>query len=283
MGRIARSWELIEKSVAILARHKALMFLPIASAIASGAISVVMLSSCVLAFRPEIQAYLAASRQHPRMTQPMWIFLFVFYLVNYFIVVYFNVALVSIVSRILAGGAASISEGLQAAWERKGRIFQWALLAATVGIFLRALEERLGWLGRIGVRLFGAAWTLASYFVVPVLAADDVGPVEALYQSGQLISETWGEEVAGSFSFSLIFTLVALPGIALPFLLGKNFGSAGRISGMILMVTYWVFLAITSATVQGIFNAALYRYAKTGEVSSGFAASDFKYAWQPKT
>jgi Family of unknown function (DUF6159) len=283
MGRIARSWELVQKSAAILARHKSLMFLPVASAIASAAVSVTMLSICALAFRPEIQAFLAVRHQRPTMSQPMWIFFFVFYLVNYCIVVYFNVALVTIVSRILEGGAASISEGLQAAWERKGRIFQWALLAATVGVFLQALEERLGFLGRIAVRLFGAAWALASYFVVPVLAANDVGPVEALTQSGQLIYETWGEEVAGSFSFGLIFTILAIPGIALPFALGRNFGNAGVVSGVILMITYWVFLAIISATVQGIFNAALYRYAKTGEISSGFDSSDFKYAWETKS
>lgn len=283
MGRIARSWELVEKSVGILTRHKSLMFLPVASAIASAAVSVVMLSICALAFRPEIQVYLATRHQHASVSQPMWAFLFVFYLVNYCIIVYFNVALVTIVSRILQGGAASISDGLQAAWERKGRIFQWALLAATVGVFLQALEERLGFLGRLAVSLFGAAWALASYFVVPVLAANDVGPVEALTQSGQLISETWGEEVVGSFSFSLIFMILAIPGIALPFALGRNFGSAGQISGVILMAIYWVFLAITSATVQGIFNAALYRYAKTGEVSSGFDTSDFKYAWESKS
>lgn len=179
------------------------MFLPIASAIASGAISVVMLGGYALAFRPEVQAFMAAGPRQPRISQPMWIFLFLFYPVNYFIVIYFNVALVSAASDRLAGGAASIDEGLHTAWERKGKIFQWALLAATVGILLRSLEERLGWLGRLGVRLFGVAWTLGSYFVVPVLAAEDVSPVEALYQSAQLISETWGEEIAGSFSFGL--------------------------------------------------------------------------------
>ena len=283
MGRIARSWELIEKSVGILTRHKSLMFLPVASAIASATASALMLGICALVFRPEIQTLLATRPQRVHMSQPMWAFFFVFYLVNYCIVVYFNVALVTIVSRILEGGTASINDGLQTAWERKGRIFQWALLAATVGVFLQALEERLGFLGRMVVRLFGAAWALASYFVVPVLAANDVGPVEALTQSGQLISETWGEEVAGSFSFGLIFTILAIPGIALPFVLSRNFGSAGLVSGIVLMVIYWVFLAITSATVQGIFNAALYRYAKTGEVSSGFDSSDFKYAWESKS
>ena len=283
MGRIARSWELVHKSAGILASHKSLMFLPVASAITSAAVSVIMLSICALAFRPEIQTFLATRPQRTHMTQPMWIFFFVFYLLNYYIVVYFNVALVTIVSRILEGGAASLSDGLQAAWERKGRILQWAFLAATVGVFLRALEARLGFLGRIAVRLFGAAWALASYFVVPVLAANDVGPVEALTQSGQLICETWGEEVAGSFSFGLIFAILAIPGIALPFALGRNFGNVGVVSGVILMITYWGFLAIIGATVQGIFNAALYRYAKTGEMYSGFDSSDFKYAWETKS
>jgi hypothetical protein len=58
------SWELIEKSVSILARNKSLMFLPVASAIASMAISVVMLSGGALLFRPEIQWQLADSRQY---------------------------------------------------------------------------------------------------------------------------------------------------------------------------------------------------------------------------
>ncbi|HEY8715272.1 MAG TPA: DUF6159 family protein [Candidatus Acidoferrum sp.] len=282
MGRIARSWELIEKSVAILSRNKSLMFLPVASAIATLSISVVMFSSAALLFRPELQFYFSAGARFQHMTQPMWIFMFLFYLVNYFIVIYFNVALVSIASKILNGGTATLSDGLQAAWERKWGIFQWALLSATVGVFLRALEERLGFFGRLAVSLFGAAWSLASYFVVPVLAAEDVGPVEALYNSASLISKTWGEEVAGSFSFGLIFILVGLPGLAIPLVLGRGFGAPGQIAGMILMVIYWVFLGIVSSTVQGIFNAALYRYAKTGETSTGFSHRDFEYAWQSK-
>jgi Family of unknown function (DUF6159) len=283
MGRIERSWDLIGKSWSILVQDKKLMFLPVASAIASGSISIVMLGGYALAFRPEVETFLAAGRSAGhRISQPMWIFLFLFYLVNYFIVVYFNVALVSAASDRLEGGPASIDSGLQTAWERKGRIFQWALLSATVGILLRALEERLGALGRLGVRLFGVAWNFGSYFVVPVLVAEDVGPAEALYQSAQLISETWGEEIAGSFSFGLIFFFLMLPGIALPLILNRILGAAGLIAGIVVTVIYGIILAIVSASLQGIFNAALYRYAKTGEVSSGFALNDFKTAWLPK-
>jgi hypothetical protein len=63
---------------------------------------------------------------------------------EFFIVVYFKVALVSAASDRLAGGAASVDGGLQIAWTREGKIFQWALLSATVGILLRYLEEHLG-------------------------------------------------------------------------------------------------------------------------------------------
>lgn len=286
MGRIARSWDLIGKSWSILVQDKKLLFLPVASAVASSAISVVMLGGYALAFRPEVQAFLAASNRgsnHRQISQAMWIFLFLFYLVNYFIVVYFNVALVSAALDRLAGGSASVNEGLEMAWARKFRIFQWALLSATVGILLRAFEERLGSLGRLGVRLFGVAWNFGSYFVVPVLAVEDVGPAEAIYQSAQLIRETWGEEIAGGFSFGLIFFFLAIPGIALPFILYKGLGSAGMIAGIVAAVIYGVLLAITSATLQGIFNAALFRYAKTGETSPSFRVDDFKSAWLPKS
>jgi hypothetical protein len=287
MGRIARSWELVGKSWSVLVQDKKLMLLPIASAIATASISLVMLGGYALAFRPEVQTFLAsshASHAHagPHLSQSMWIFLFLFYLVNYFVVVYFNVALVSAASDRLAGGPTSIDSGLQKAWERKGRIFQWAFLSATVGIVLRILEDRLGSLGRLGVRLFGVAWNFGSYFVVPVLAAEDVGPAEALYQSAQLISETWGEEIVGSFSFGLIFFFLTIPAIALPFILNNLFATAGLIAGIVLAVIYGIFLGIISATLEGIFNAALFRYAKTGEISSGFRLDDFQSAWQPK-
>ena len=103
--------------------------------------------------------------------------MFLFYLANYFVIVFFNVALVSAASSRLAGGHATINDGLEAAWQRKGRILQWAFLSATVGTFADD-RERAAWLGRIVRRivigLVGMAWTLASYFVVPVLVAEDL-------------------------------------------------------------------------------------------------------------
>lgn len=283
MGKLSRSWDLVEKSFGILLSDKELLCLPIASGIACLCASVMMLAAYALAFPAQITAFATTSDAHQLpISQGMWAYLFFFYLVNYFIVVFFNVALVAAASDRLAGGSATINYGLQVAWQRKGKIFQWALLASTVGILLNALEERLGWIGRLVTRFIGVAWTMATFFVVPLLAAEDVGPAEALVRSGELFTETWGEQLVGGFSFGLIFVLLALPSIALPYFLGSAFGSTGVVAGAILMIAYWLLLSVVSAAVQGIFNAALYRYATTKEVPRPFHLTDFSTAWQPK-
>jgi hypothetical protein len=274
---------LVQKSFGILLSDKELLYLPIASGIACLCVSVMILAGYALAFPSQITAFAATSATHRLpITQGMWACLFFFYLANYFVVVFFNVALVASASDRLAGGSATINYGLQVAWQWKGKIFQWAILAATVGILLNALEQRLGWLGRLVTRLIGVAWTLATFFVVPLLAAEDIGPAEALTRSAELFTETWGEQLIGGFSFGLIFVLLAVPGIALPFFLGRAFGSTGVLAGAILMIIYWLLLSIVSAAVQGIFNAALYRYATTKEVPPTFRLADFSTAWQPK-
>ncbi len=255
------------------------MLLPVFSGVFCVLVSMVVLGGGGLLLLPQNLAVRAAHRQS--MSQGMWACLLLFYLVNYFVIAFFNVALVSAASSRLAGGHATINEGLETAWQRKGKILQWALLSATVGILMRMIEERTAWLGRFVGELIGTAWTFASYFVVPVLAAEDVGPAEALQRSADLFRETWGEEVVGGFSFGLIFTLLAVPGIALP-LLGKTLGPTGVVAGAAFAVLYWLLLCIVSAAVQGIFVAALYRYAKTKHVSPGFRLEDFSMAWQPK-
>ncbi|HEV2385865.1 MAG TPA: DUF6159 family protein [Candidatus Acidoferrales bacterium] len=282
MGRIGRSWELISQSFAILNSDKELMLLPVASAIACVALSVVLLSGGTLLFLPQLRALGRLQPHQPiPMSQGMWAWLFLFYVLNYFVVIFFNVALVSIAENRLVGGKATMNDGLQTAWKRTGVIFEWAVLAATVGIVLRVLEDRMEWLGRFMMGLIGVAWTLASFFVVPILAAEDIGPVEALYRSAELFSQTWGEQVAGGFSFGLIFLLLALPGGLLP-VLGVKLGPAGAAAGLGLAVIYWLLLSVVSSAAQGIFMAALYRYATTGEVSAGFTRDDLAGAWKPK-
>jgi len=263
----------------VLKKDKDLVWLPIFSGIFCILTSITVLGGSGLLLLPPNFSLHSVNRHS--IPQGMWIAMFLFYLANYFVIAFFNVALVSAASTRLAGGQASINDGLELAWRRKFKIFQWALLSATIGMVLRMIEERASWLGRLVAGVVGMTWTLASYFVVPVLAAEDVGPAEALQRSADLFRQTWGEEVAGGFSFGVIFTLLALPGLALP-ILGRNLGPGGVVLGVALAALYWLLLSIVSAAVQGIFVAALYQYATTRRVSAGFRPDDFTMTWQPK-
>jgi hypothetical protein len=280
MGRLARSWDLVGKSFEVLLSDKELLLLPVFSGISCLIVSVMILGGGAVLFRSELGVFVGT---HPRtVPQGMWAFLFFFYLVNYFIVVFFNVALVSAASDRFAGGNATVNHGLQVAWDRKGSILQWAVLAATVGILLNLLEKRLGWLGRLVAGFIGVAWNMATFFVVPLLAAEDIGPIEALYRSADIFTEAWGEELVGGFSFGVIFTLLAIPGFLLPILLARPLGATGVLVGFIVALAYWLLLSIISSAVRGIFMAALYRYATTSEVSTNFNRDDFSTAWQPR-
>jgi hypothetical protein len=52
--------------------------------------------------------------------------------------------------------------------------------------------------------------------------------------------------------------------------------------GGIVMGTYFLLLSVMSSAVQGIFNAALYRYACDQAVPPGFSRELIQGAWSPK-
>ena len=280
MGTFFRSWDLLGRSFAVLKSDKELLWLPVISAFYCLAATLIICSAAIIVVvlpgpipHDPVQLRLLGKEMVP--------FIFLFYFVTYSLASYFNLALVSIASDRLAGGHATLNDGLQAAWKRKWRIIQWALLAASVGVLLQLLERRLSFLGRIVTRVTGYVWTLASFFVIPILAAEDMGPAEALYESAEIFRNTWGEEVVGSFSFGLIFFLLALPGLLLP-VLGARLGPTGMFAGLAVTVTYWLLLGLISSAARGVFVAALFRYATRQQVSAGFCLDDLSGAWQPK-
>jgi Family of unknown function (DUF6159) len=208
---------------------------------------------------------------------------FLIYLANYFVMVFFNVALVGVANSRLMGGKWTFRDGIQLAWARKGTIFQWALRAATVGMILSSLEERMGLLGRIIVRFVGIAWALACYFIVPVLAFEDLTPIDAVKRSAKLFRDTWGEKVVGGLSVGLIFFLLALPAFGIWIAAIVLGGIYGMFIGMAFLILYLLLVSVTSSAVQGIFNAALYRYACFKQVPPAFSQELITSARAPKS
>jgi len=150
MGKFSRSWQLVKQSFAILRSDKQLMLFPVLSAVACFVVTAIIATGGAFLMLPARAAALAAGERFNPNQSPMFLFgMFTLYVMNYFVIVFFNVALVGVANSRLVGGTWTFRDGIELAGERKGTIFQWALVAATVGVILRTLEERMGLIGRI--------------------------------------------------------------------------------------------------------------------------------------
>ncbi len=283
MGKFSRSWQLVMQSFAILRSDKQLMLFPVFSAISCFILTAIIATGGAFLLLPARAAAIAAGERFNPNQSPMFLFgMFALYVVNYFVIVFFNVALVGVANSRLMGGSWTFRDGIELAWARKGTILQWALVAATVGVILRTLEERMGIIGRIIMRIIGIAWTLACYFVVPVLAFEDLTPIDAVKRSAKLFRDTWGEKVIGGFSLSLVSLVLMMPGIGLVIVAGFLGGSAGLLFGLAVMFLYFLLLSVFMSAVGGIFNAALYRYACFKQAPPAFSQELIASAWTPK-
>lgn len=265
--RFSRSWSLVKASGAVLSANKQLMLFPVLSSIC---VLVVVASFLVPAFA---SGMLTGIR--PRhITPPQAVLLFGFYFVQYFIIIFFNAALIGAALMHLRGERPTLGDGLRIAASKLPAILGYALIAATVGMVLRALEERAGFIGRWIVALIGAVWSLATFMVVPLLVSQEIGPLEAVQRSTQLLKRTWGENLIGNagigLAFGLMTMLVVLATLALVYLslsahapgLAVLFGVLGGIAVILL--------AVVQSALHGIYAAAVYRYAEEGTVGGGF-------------
>ena len=203
-----------------------------------------------------------------------------FYILAYFVIIFFNSALVYAAHERLAGGDPNIRSGLKGAWYRIVTIFMWAVIAGTVGLVLNILagqaRERGGIFGLISqmvISLLGAAWTLITYFVVPLIVIERRPLGESFKTSVSMLRRTWGEQVAGSFGLGIaafLAFLVAAGVIALLFFILSPLGAVGVVTAIGIGVVLVVGVGLVFATMDGIYKAALYNYAASGEVPTLF-------------
>lgn len=255
IDRIIRSFQLVKASWRILMEDKKLLAFPIISGI---------FTLLVIATFIPIAFFSNGWFSFSTNTVGGIVFLFIFYLISYFVVIFFNVGLISCVYAKMNGKDMTVKEGLAAATSHLGSIIAWAVIAATVGLILHMIEDRAGFLGQIAASIIGGVWSLVTLFVVPVLAFEDKGVFSAMKESLELFKKTWGESVVGTISISLVFAAIGFVGLLL--VLGTLFIGSTTLFFVVLALFFVLIavLAILASAMQGIFTVALYTYAKTG-------------------
>jgi hypothetical protein len=184
-----------------------------------------------------------------------YLFVFLYYLVNYFVIVFFNTALIHCTHLYFNGEEPTIRKGLQFSISRIGVILSWAAFAATVGTALRILQDNLGSIGKFVTGLIGIVWSVTTFFVVPVIAYENLGPIAAFKRSASLMKEKWGESLSASFSFFLV-QFVAVIALAVPsFLLGWLIHP---VAGLIVFALGVFTVLVMVSAARTIFISAVY-------------------------
>ena len=192
-------------------------------------------------------------REYDKITQ--YGLLLLFYFANYFVVVFFNVALMHCTRMYFKGKEVNLRDGLNYSISRVWAIFSWALFAATVGTLLRILQENMGKIGKIVIGIIGVVWNIATFFVVPIIAYESGSTLHAFKRSAQLMKEKWGEKIGASFSFGLIQFIGILIILAIAALIYVGLDPIAGLTVAALGIA--IVLAVISAA-QSIFISAVY-------------------------
>lgn len=274
LSKLQDSWDLFLSSWDVLRSDKELLILPVFSGLACGIV--------ILSFwwsTPEL-ADLSPEEGIP---WPLLAIGFLFYFLMSFIAVFFNSALVWAAEERFSGGDPTIGSALGAAMGKLGLIVAYAAIAASFGALIKLVEHRMEGLGgQILSGIMGIAWGAATFLAIPVLVHMNVGPIEAIKESAGMLRHTWGQQLAGVLGMGAVFTVA---GIALAFIgvLAAVFGfgisrTAGWIAVSVVLLMVCAMAALQMA-LNAIYQAALYRYARTGEIPESFDSWQMEQAF----
>lgn len=280
---------LIKSSWNVLRTDKKLLLFPMISGVAC----LLVLATFVLPFALHPEWLKFAREIHEVddeevITQvvPLWIYgvFFAYYVVNYFVIVFCNAALISCALIRFNGGEPTLKDGFDAALNRLPQILGWAILSATIGVILKAIENTHERVGEFISGILGTAWTVITYFVVPVLVVEKVNPFQAVSRSLDLLHKTWGTALVGKLGIGFVLALLMIPGVVgvmAGFMLAAQHGVLGlAVAG--LGIVYLIGWMAASSALNGIFVGALYQYAAFGEVPNGFDRGDMDRAFAGK-
>jgi uncharacterized membrane protein YeaQ/YmgE (transglycosylase-associated protein family) len=229
-------------------------------------------------------------------------FFVVAYFISMFLATFSNVAFYHEIMRALNGDAVSIRRGYRFAAARWRAVLLWSLFAGLVGYLIQAIQERLGFFGRIVTGLIGFAWSTACIFIIPTLVRDTetTNPFKLLQNSVGTLRRTWGETIVGFVGIGILSALamatvvlgvilaLAYPMIALSAPILPTTGAHPHhlwiLPACIVVVAVIVgtVLSYLGGIINSIYRCSLYLYATEGVVPGSFDKELLDSAWKVK-
>jgi len=263
--RIRAGWTLAMQSLDVLKADKELLLFPLMSGVSLAVVT----ASFLLPLLGSDTLQSMESREQAQ--EPMlYAALFIFYFINYFIIMFFNAGMIGCAMIRFEGGNPTVADGFRTSLQCLPQLFGWALVSATVGVILRIIESRSESVGRIVAAILGTAWNVTTYFVLPVLVLEKVGPMDAFKRSTDIIKRTWGEALTANLGIgAVVFIMMILA--CLPAVLGILAGTqAAMITGVVATIICVILVSLISSALGTIITAALYEYAGNNRVPVQF-------------
>ena len=305
MGRFKISWDIFKRSLSVIMRNKALLLFPVITLVFIFIIALVYISPFVLwltghtltdpvhweALGGEFKGAVENKEMILGTIGFTWFALI--YLISMFLATFINVAFYNEIIHVLNDKRVSIARGFKAALSRIKLIMIWSLFAGIVGIIIKTLEERLGFVGRWIISLIGISWSVASVFIIPVIIREEKSsnPLKLLKTSALTFKKTWGEAVIGFigigflFLFGLLgvfFLLMSWVFVAITF---PEVGSFVLTTFLVLVLLFFILLfpfGFLTHTAKHVYRCALYVYATEGAVPGSFDEDMMNKAWKVK-
>lgn len=281
-GTFQRSWDITKLSFNVISQDKELLLFPLFASIFSIAFIIAMAVPSVMLNFVDTQA----------MGVLGYGLIFIIYLGIAFIATFFNVCVVYTIKTRFEGGNATFFESIRFAFSRLHLIFSWALVAATVGLILRIIDnlaERLGVIGEIIVKILtsilGAVWSIITIFVVPTMVYEGLGPFPSIKRSVEVLKKTWGESLIRYYGLGMVQFLFMVIVIIIGGALGFFTMTISPIGGLVILgIAFIALLAIILifTVANSVFNTALFVYANTGKVPGGFNQDTLQGAFTQK-
>ena len=277
MGRISRGWALTKQSWAVVRADRSLLVFPAVSAVCAIIVAAVFFG---------VGAGVGAAADSFWAAAP-------FLVVGVYLLVVIGqfcaVALAACATASLDGADTTFGQGISAARERLGVILAWSAVQLVVGAAISALQALLReGVGSLVSSIIGglanATWSVATFFVIPVIALEGLGPREAIKRSTGVVRERWGEGVIGSATIGgAIFLVGILPGAGIIALGVALTGSSAALGGLLIAVGVAVIIAaaLVQVTVSAVFRVALYRFATQGDAPGHFTQDQLQGAFRP--
>lgn len=273
IGKWRGGFLIVQQSFGLLKKDKEILLFPILSLVCSlilCVLFVIVIFFFLLSGNGDVLAAEGTLTMKPGETVAIYGVLFFIYIIGAFIAAFFQAGLVTIVSARINGNDFTFRDGMRNAIHNSRKILLWAVVTSTVGIVLQFISDRSKLIGKIIAFFLGAAWGIVTYFIVPVLALEDLSMKDSIKRSAEIFRATWGETLVSNFSTGLLFFLLLMGGAGV-YVLSLLTGSWVVMAIMtVLFFLFLITITLVFSTLNTVFNIALYEYAAHHKSSEYF-------------